>query len=48
LAFGAVPWKAVLAGMSDETLNTLEPFAMKLTTFPVQQGAGQAPTSFIC
>lgn len=28
MAFGAVPWRAVLAGMSDETLNTLEPFAM--------------------
>jgi hypothetical protein len=27
--FGAVLWKAVLAGMSLETLNTLEPFAIE-------------------
>jgi hypothetical protein len=28
VAFGAVPWKAVLAVMSDVTLTTLEPLAM--------------------
>jgi hypothetical protein len=30
LAFGAALWIAVLAGMSDETLNTWDPFGLKL------------------
>jgi hypothetical protein len=43
LAFGAALWIAVLAGMSDETLNTWEPFAIETQPPRVQQGPGQTP-----
>jgi hypothetical protein len=44
--FGAVLWKAVLAWMSVETLNTLEPFAIEQSSQFSKERAKRACTEF--
>jgi hypothetical protein len=46
--FGAVLWKAVLAWMSVETLNTLEPFAIEQSSRCSKERAKPARIKFRC